>query len=145
MQVGARVRREASISAATPMLRRCAITLSPCATKARLRPAELRDIGDGAERDEIEQVEQLGLGAVLEKAARAQRADQRGGEQEADADRGEMAVRGALALVEPVGVDQRERVRQRGGAFVVVDDDHVDRRRRAPSRAPRTPARRNRR
>ena len=107
VQVGARVSRDASISAARPMLRRCAITLSPCATKARLRPLQLRDIGDGAERDDIEQVEQARLGAVGEPAARAQRPDQRRAEQEGDADRGEMAVRRALALVEPVGIDQR--------------------------------------
>ena len=53
-------------------------------------------------------------------------ADQRGAQQEGDPDRGEMAVRGALALVEPVGIDQCESGRQLGGAFVMIDDDHLD-------------------
>ncbi len=59
-------------------------------------------------------------------AARAQRSDQRCAEQERDADRGEMAVLGALPLVEAVGVDQRERHGKLGRAFVMIDDDHVD-------------------
>lgn len=88
--------------------------------------AKLRDVGDGTERDDIEQLDQLGLGAVLEEAAGAECADERGGGEEAHPDRGEMAVRGAFGLVEAVGVYQRERVRERGRAFVVVDDDHVD-------------------
>src|SRR5436309_8820475 len=45
----------------------------------------------------------------------------------ADPDRGEMPVRrGFRGFVEPVRVDQRQRLRERARAFVVVDDDHVD-------------------
>ncbi len=36
----------------------------------------------------------------------------------------EMAVRGALVLVEAVGVHQRQRRRQLGRAFVMIDHDH---------------------
>ena len=104
------------------------------------------DIGDGAERDEIEQVEDLRLGERLEEAAAAKLAQQRDAEQERHADRGEMAVRRAVrALVEPVGVDQRIGDGKQARALVMVDDDHVEPGRLAPRRAPRTPARRNRR
>src|SRR3546814_3747366 len=75
---------------------------------------------------DIEQVDEARFGPVGEEIACAQRADQRRAEQEGDADRGEMAVRGAFGFVEAVGVDQRMRDRQRGGAIVVNDDDHVD-------------------
>ena len=48
--------------------------------------------------------------AVDEAAALAEFAEQRDAEQEGHADRGEMAVGGAvLAFVEPVGVDHRHR------------------------------------
>ena len=110
----------------------------------RLQPG---DVGDGAERDEVEQVDDLRLGAVAAKRPRlAQLAEQRDAEQERHSDRGEMAVRGAvLAFVEAVGVDHRDGDREQAGALVVVDDDHVEPGRLAPPRARRTPARRNRR
>ena len=97
-------------------------------TKARLRRLEPRDIGDGAERDKVEQVEDRRLGrGVGEAPAAAQLAQQRDPEQERHSDRGEVAVRRALdAFVEPVGVDQRDRGRQRRGALVVVADDHLE-------------------
>lgn len=94
-----------------------------------VEPLQLRHIGDGAERDQIEQVDQLRLGPVGEEAAPAQFAQQRRAQQEGDTHRRQMAVRRALALVEPVGVHQRMGHRQRGGAFVVIDDDHVHHRR----------------
>ncbi len=101
--------------------------LEPLRDEGAVEPLELRDIGDGAECHDVEQIEQLRLGApAREPAARAQGADQRGAEQEGDADRGEMAMRGALALVEPVGVDDRMGDGKRGRAFVVIDDDHVE-------------------
>ena len=92
---------------------------------------ETRDVGYGAERDQIEQVEDLRLGARLRKCPRrAKLADQRDSEQERHADRGQMAVRRAVrALVETVGVDQRVRDRKQAGALVVIDDDHVEHRR----------------
>ena len=97
-------------------------------TKARLSDLQPGDVGDGAERDEVEQVDDLRLGPVAdEPAAAAQLAQQRDAEQEGHADRGEMAVgRAELALVEPVGVDHRERDRKQARALVMVDDDHVE-------------------
>ena len=90
-----------------------------------VEPLQLRHVGDGAERDDVEQVDEARLDPVGEDASPAQRADQRGTEQEGNAHRGEMAVRRALALVEPIGIDERVRDRKRGGAFVVIDHDHV--------------------
>jgi hypothetical protein len=58
----------------------------------RLQP---RDVGDRAERDEVEQVDDLGLGASRRSGRAAQLAQQRDAEQEGHADRGDMAVRGA--------------------------------------------------
>jgi hypothetical protein len=92
-----------------------------------VQAAQLGDVGDRAQSDEIEQLDKFRLLAVGEKAAAAQRPQQGGAEQERHADRGEMPLsRALLALVEPVGVDDREAVGERGRAFVVVDDDHVD-------------------
>ena len=85
------------------------------------------DIGDGAQRDHIEQREQVRLLAIGEETPLAQRTDQRDRQQKGDADRGEMPMRGGLVfLVEPVGIDQRDRLRKIGAAFVVIDHDHVD-------------------
>ena len=86
-----------------------------------------RDVRDGAERDEVEQVDELRLLAVCEEAAAAKLAHQRHAEQERHSDRREVTVRRAeLAFVEPVGVDQREGDRKRRRALVMVDDDHVE-------------------
>ncbi len=143
--VGARVRRDAWISASRPMLRRAAHDLQPLrATKARLRRAIARR-RRRCERDDVEMVDEPGFGAAGEEATAAQLADQRGGEQEADADGGEVAVRGAFVLVEPVGIDQSMRAGEGGRR---ICDGRRRRRRpggRAPWRARRMPARRNRR
>ena len=86
-----------------------------------------RDVGHRAQRDEVEQGEEVGLLAALEIAAGAQRTDERDGEQEGHAHRGKMPVRcGKVVLVEPVGVHQRGCARQFRRALVVVDHDHVD-------------------
>ena len=94
------------------MLRRAGHHLQALRHEGAVEAAQLGDVGDGAERDEIEQVDQLRLLAACEDSRAPRKvAEQRRAEQEGDADRGEMAVRGALvALVEPVGIDQREAV-----------------------------------
>src|SRR4029078_11897997 len=79
-------------------------------------------------REESEYVADIRLGQRLECAARPQLAEQRDAKQESHSDRGEMTVRGPVrALVEAVGVDQRECDRKQAGALVMVDDDHVER------------------
>ena len=95
--------------------------------KGAVEAAQLGDIGDRAERHNIEQLEQFRFGAIFEIALVAQCPDQRRTEQKGHADGGEMAMFGPrIAFVEPVGVDQRDRFRQLGGAFVMVDHDHLD-------------------
>ena len=88
---------------------------------------QARDVGDGAERDEVEQVEDLGLGQRFEHAAAPHFPQQRNPEQKGHADRREMAVRRPVRiLVEPVGIDQRVRRRKLARALVMIDDDHVE-------------------
>ena len=90
----------------------------------RMQP---RDVRDRAERDQIEQVDQLRLIAAREKPAPSQLPNQRDAEQESHSDGSEMTVRRAeLAFVEPVRVDQREGDRKQGRALVMVDDDDVE-------------------
>ena len=90
----------------------------------RLQP---RNVGDRAERDDVEQVDELRLGPLGEIAAPAQLAQQRHSQQERHADRRDMAVRRAdFALVEPVGIDHRVRDGKAGGALVMVADDDVE-------------------
>jgi hypothetical protein len=87
---------------------------------------QARDVGHGTERDEVEQIEDLRFGERLENAAAPQLPEQGDAEQEGHADRREVAMRRAvLALVEPVGIDQRIGERKLAGALVMVDDDHI--------------------
>ena len=132
-QLGAFTSRAASASAASPTFCRAAITLQALRDERAVEALQPRDVGDGAERDEVEQVDDLRLGAALRRTPRAAKlAQQRDAEQERHADRREMAVRSAvLALVEPVGIDQRMRDRKQARALVVVDDDDVEPGRRA--------------
>ena len=67
-------------------------------------------IAHRAECDEIEPLQQIGLGPVAVPAGLAQGAVQRDDQQERDPDRREHPVR--ALFVEPVRVDQRQRVRQ---------------------------------
>ena len=85
------------------------------------------DVGDRAQRDDVEQVDELRFGLAGETAAVAQLAQQRDAEQEGHADRRDMAVRSAdLAFVEPVGIDQGMGDGKAGRALVMVADDHVE-------------------
>ena len=94
------------------------------------------DVGDRAERDEIEPAEQVGLRPrPRPEAARAQHAVDRDHGEEHQADRGEMAEPGKI--VEPVRIDDRTRVRQLLVGLVMIDDDDVE----AEPRAPRPAAR----
>ena len=67
-------------------------------------------VGNGAQRDEIEQRHQVGLGAVAgPEAAGTQLAVHRHDREERQAHRGEMAEPGEI--IEPVGIDHRDRRR----------------------------------
>ncbi len=67
-------------------------------------------IAHRAERDEIEPLQQIGLGTVAVPSGLAQGAVQRDHQQISDANRREHAVR--AFLVEPVRIDHRQRARQ---------------------------------
>ena len=83
---------------------------------------ERHHVGDGAERDQIEEAEQIGLRPRAgPEAARAQLAVDRDHGHEHEPDRGEMAEPGEI--VEPVRIDDRERRRQRLVGLVMVDHD----------------------
>ncbi len=97
----------------------------PLRDEGAVEAAQLGDVGDRAQSNDVEQVDQPGFGAAIEPAPPTQGADQRGTEQEGDADRRQMPVRGPFAFVEAVGVDQGQRPGKFGGAFVVIDDDHI--------------------
>ena len=85
------------------------------------------DVGDRAERHQIQQVDQLWLLAAGEEAANPQLPQERDAQQESHSDRGQMAMSSAkLALVEAVRIDHREGHRKQRRALVVIDDDHVE-------------------
>ena len=85
------------------------------------------DIGYRAQRHDIEQRKQIGFLAAGKEAALTQRAHQCDTQQEGDPDCGEVAMRGSVVLlVQPVGIDQRDRLGKFGRALVVIDDNHVD-------------------
>ena len=90
----------------------------------RLQPRHVRH---RAERDEVEQVDDLGFGQRLEKAALPSSRSNATPSRNAipTAARWPCAAP-ILAFVEPVGIDQRVRDGQQGRALVMVDDDHVE-------------------
>ena len=79
--------------------------LEPLGDEGAVEAAQLGDVGDGAERDQVEPFDQLRLGAAREIAARPQRPEQGRAEQEGHADRGEMALRGAFRRSRRAGWD----------------------------------------
>eukprot|EP01136_Pigoraptor_vietnamica_P020327 Opistho-1_new@69082 len=89
-----------------------------------VQPPERGDVRHGAQCDDVEQVEQLGLRPGGEETASAQHADQGGAEQPRNPDCGKVAMIATLFLVEPVGVHQRQGDGQLRRAFVVIDHDH---------------------
>ena len=85
---------------------------------------ERHHIGDGAERDNVEPAEQVGLRPRFgPEAAGAQHAVDRDHGDEHHADGGEMAQ--PRKIVEPVGIDH-DRIRQPFVGLVMIDDDDVE-------------------
>ena len=105
-----------------------AVVLGQFATKreALTAASQRDDVGDGAERDEIEQVKQVRRVAAGEPAAGPQRPDDGDRQQERHADRREMAERRAAILVEAARIDHGERGGEGGRRLVMVDDDDRD-------------------
>ena len=85
---------------------------------------ERHHVGDGAERDEVDEVEQVGLRPRrIPEAAAAQLAVDRDDGQEHEADGGEMAER--REIVVPVRIDDH-RLGQLRVDLVMIDDDGVE-------------------
>ena len=92
-----------------------------------IEPVDRGDIGDGAQRDEVEERHQVRFLASFEEPALPQGADDRNGQHEGDAHGREVTVRGGgIVAVEAVRVDHRECGGEVGRALVMVDDDHID-------------------
>ena len=86
---------------------------------------ERHHVGDGAERDQIEQRQQIGLGPRRgPEAALAQLAVDRDQREEHEPDGGEMAEPGEI--VGAVRIDDRHRRRQFLVGLMMVDDDDVE-------------------
>ena len=127
-QEGAFTSRAASASADQAEVLAARHHLQPLGDEGAVERLQPGDVGDRAERDQVEQVDDRRLaGAVGEPAAPAKLAHGCDAQQEGHADGGEMAVGGAvLAFVEAVGIDDRIGRGQLGGALVVVADDDVE-------------------
>ena len=108
----------AANSAAMPgCIRPARIRFRPWATRRRLLRVEPDDIGDGAERDQVEQRIEPRLVGRRELAALAQLGAQRQQHVESDADAGQLLAREAAAglarIDDHVGVGQRHPRRRR--------------------------------
>ncbi len=96
----------------------------PLGDEGAVEADERHHVGDGAERDEIDEVEQVRLGPRrIPEAAPAQLAIDRDDGQEHEADGGEMAERGEIVVA--VRIDDR-RLGQLLVGLVMVDDDGVE-------------------
>ena len=100
------------LSAAMPVLARLRITLSPCATSARLTPVSGTTSQTVPSATRSSHCRRSGAGRVSIPARLAQRAVDADDEQERHADRGEHAMH--AVFVEPIGIDHGIGVRQRG-------------------------------
>ena len=117
--------RAASISAVSPTLLAPAQRDQALGDEGAVEALERHHVGDGAERDEIEQRQQIGLGPRAgPEAARAQLAVDRDQREEHQPDGGEMAKPGEI--VEPVRIDDGERRRQFALGLMMVDDHDVE-------------------
>ena len=97
----------------------------PLGDEGAVETRQRHHVGDRAERDEIERAEQIGLGPRhAPEAARAQLAVDGHDRHEHEADSGEMAEPGEI--VEPVGIDHRERGRQHFVGEMMIDHDHIE-------------------
>ena len=90
-----------------------------------VEPDQRHDIGDGAERDVVEETEQIGLRPLARQKPRcAQNAIDRDDGHEGQPDGGEMAESGEV--VAPVRIDDGDSRRQDLVGLMVIDDDDVD-------------------
>ena len=90
-----------------------------------VEPLERDHVGDGAQRHQIEQAEEVGLGALgRPKTARTQHAVERHDGHEHQPDGGQVAE--LRKVVEAIGIDHGERGRQLLVGQMMVDHHHVE-------------------
>jgi hypothetical protein len=85
---------------------------------------EAHDVGDRAQRDEIEQRAEIRLRAILERAALAEQRTRREQHVEHHADAGEVLARKRAPAL--VGIDDQRRRRKCRGRQVMIGDQHLD-------------------
>ena len=114
------------------------------ADKGAVETDQRHDVGDGAERDEIEIRQEIGLAApAVPETAAAQFAVHRNKRDEDEPDGGEMIE--MREIVGPVRIDERRDVRQLRIALMMVDHHHVEAELARLARAARSSWCRNRR
>ena len=96
----------------------------PLAHEGAIDAGERHHVADGAERHQVEPLQEVGLRPLAIPARLAQAPVEPDDEEEGHAHGGELAVR--AVVVQPVGVDHGARLRQPRLAQVVVDHDHVE-------------------
>ncbi len=108
--------RATSISAVKPTLFAPAQRQQALGDEGAVQPFQRHHVGDGAERHEIKEAEQIRLGPLRRpEAAAAQFAVDRHHGDEGEPDGGEMAEPGQI--VAPVGIDHRQGGRQVSSAW----------------------------
>ncbi len=101
--------------------------LESLSDEGAVQPAKLGNVGNGAQRDYVQQFHQRRFGPAGEPTAGAQHPDQRRAQQKGDAYRRQMAMGGGfVTFIQPVGIDEGKGFGKRGGAFMMVDDDDID-------------------
>ncbi len=100
------------------------MTASPLTTKARLRPMSGTTSATVASATRSSPARRSGAVAVVPEARLAQRAVQRDERHVDDAGGAEMAEAGKIVLA--VGIDERQRLRQRLRRLMMIEDEHVE-------------------
>ncbi len=112
-------------SAAMPGCARPArMRASPCSTSDPVDLVEPHDVGDRAQRDEVEQRAEVRRRPAVERAGFAQVCAQGDQHVEHDADAGDVLRRERAAGL--VGIDDDRGLGKRGARQVMIGDQHVD-------------------
>ena len=100
------------------------MTREPPGDKGAVEAGQRHDVGHGRQRDQIERRDQVGGLAPIPETGLPERPIERDQRHIDDAGGGEMAKAGKIVLA--VGIDQRQRLRQRFGRLVMIEHDHVE-------------------
>ncbi len=118
--VGARDVEQSRKPRTAPLAHDC----EPLDDKGAVEADQRYDVGDGGQRHEIERGDQVRGRASVPEARLAQRAVQRHQPHVDDTGGAEITQSGKIVL--PVGIDQRQRPRQRLRGLMMIKHDHVE-------------------